>query len=170
MEKVYPNGFSDPIELLLAENESHKKFCDSIEVIADSLPGKVDKAKALKAARVLKHELPMHHRLEETVLFPVLLKYAADEDNMVEIVDRLKEEHAIDEGFSEELVEVLEILGAGKAVENANMVGYMLRGFFESYRRHLVWENNVVLSLARRRIPPKALREMAANFATLREN
>ncbi len=167
METANPTDFTDPIEYLYAEHELHKEFCDSMEEIADCLPNDVDRAKAGEAARVLRNELPLHHRIEETALFPLLIKYSAEDDNMAEIVDRLKEEHVIEAGFSEELIEVLEILATGAPLENANMVGYMLRGFFESYRRHLMWENNVVLSFARRRLPSKALTEMAATVLRL---
>lgn len=169
MDKTHSAGFLDPIEFLFNEHEIQKKFCDMMEEIADSLPNDVDRTKALEAARILKSDLPRHHRMEEIALFPLLVKYSSDDDNMAEIVARLKEEHIADEDFSEELIEVLENLGAGGDVENPNMVGYMLRGFFQNYRRHIMWENNVVLSLARRRLPPKALREMATIVARLRE-
>lgn len=167
MEKIHPTGFADPIDFLFAEHDAHEKFCKTIEEIADGLPNNVNRALAMEAAGVLKIELPLHHRIEEIALFPLVIKYAAVDDNMAEIVEHLKQEHAVDEGFSEELIEVLETLGAGHVPENAEMVGYMLRGFFENYRRHLMWENNVVLSLARRRLPPKALGEMAAIVARL---
>ncbi len=169
MEKIHPTETSDPIDILFTEHEQHKELCDTLEEIADSLPNHVDKARALEAARILKSELPLHHRIEETALFPLLVKYAADDDNMTEIVTRLKEDHKVDEDVSRELIVVLEKLGTGLVLENANMIGYMLRRFFESYRRHLIWENNVVLSLARRRLPPKALAQMAAVAATLYE-
>lgn len=169
METLSKSGSPDPIDLLFAAHDRHEKFCDSMEEIADSLPGNVDKDKALDAARMLKTELPLHHLIEERALFPLVIKYATNDDNMVEIIDRLKEEHEVDEGLSDELVEVLESLGAGNAPDNADMVGYMLRGFFENYRRHVTWENNVVLSLARRRLPPKALGEMTIIIRRVKE-
>ncbi len=158
---------ADPLDMVLKEHDLHQKMCDLLEEIADSLPNKVDRKKARHAANTLKYDLPLHHRLEEEALFPLLVKYAADEDNAGEIIGRLSDEHVVDEGFAEELVEVLEQLAQGKPLEDANMFGYMLRGFFENYRRHIIWENSVVLPLVRRRFPADGLRELASLIADL---
>ena len=45
-------------------------------------------------------------------------------------------------------------------MNNPNMVGYMLRSFFESYRRHIHWENAVVLPLARSRLTEEDVEEL----------
>ena len=157
----------DPLDLILKEHDTHQVLCNLLEEIADSLPADVDLKKARVAVEALKNELPLHHRVEEEALFPTLIKYASDEDNVNEIVDRLNEEHVVDESFAEELIEILEDLAQGNPIEDANMFGYMLRGFFENYRRHIMWENNVVLPLARRRLSAEGLRELASLMAGL---
>jgi len=158
----------DPLDIILKEHDAHQVLCNLLEEIADSLPDDVDLTKARCAVDVLKNELPQHHRIEEEALFPTLMKYAVEEDNVGEIVARLNEEHIVDEGFAEELIEILEDLAQGQKIEDANMFGYMLRGFFENYRRHIMWENNVVLPLARRRLPAEGLRELASLIVGLR--
>jgi len=157
----------DPLDLMLIEHGQHQDLCDLLEEIADSLPNRVDCKKARQAADALKFDLPLHHRIEEDALFPLLVKYAEDEDNVGEIVARLNDEHVVDESFAEELIEVLERLARGKSLEDANMFGYMLRGFFENYRRHIMWENSVVLPLARRRFPADGLRQLTSLIAGL---
>ena len=157
----------DPLDLMLVEHGLHQDLCDLLEEIADSLPNRVDAKKARQAANALKNDLPLHHRIEEEALFPLLVKYADDEDNVDEIVARLNDEHVVDESFAEELVEILETLAQGKSLEDANMFGYMLRGFFENYRRHIMWENSVVLPLARRRFPADGLRKLSSLIAEL---
>jgi hemerythrin-like domain-containing protein len=161
------NDCIDPLDFILKEHVSHQKLCDLLEEIADVLPAGVDQKKALRAVNLLKYELPLHHQIEEQALFPLLVKYAAREDNADEIVTRLNEEHVVDESFAEELIEFLEQLAQGKQLEDANMFGYMLRGFFESYRRHIMWENNVVLPLARRRLSADGLAELASLITEL---
>ena len=42
------------------------------------------------------------------------------------------------------------------------MLGYMLRGFFERYRRHIHWENTLVMPLARLRLTPGDLEDLSA--------
>ena len=49
------------------------------------------------------------------------------------------------------------------------MVGYMLRSFFESYRRHIHWENAVVLPLARARLTREDIEELGAAMSRHRE-
>jgi len=163
-QKTVPD---DPLDLMLLEHVQHQDLCDLLEEIADSLPNRVDGKKARQAANALKNDLPLHHRIEEDAFFPLLEKYAEDEDNVGEIVARLNAEHVVDESFAEELVEVLENLARGKSLEDANMVGYMLRGFFENYRRHIMWENSVVMPLARRRFPADGLRQLSSLIVEL---
>ncbi len=167
MKQSQKTESGDPLDLILIEHGLHQDLCDLLEEIADSLPNRVDGKKARQAANALKNDLPLHHRIEEEALFPLLMKYADDEDNVDEIVARLNDEHVVDESFAEELVEVLENLARGKSLEDANMFGYMLRGFFENYRRHIMWENSVVLPLARRRFSADGLRELSSLIAGL---
>jgi hemerythrin-like domain-containing protein len=54
-------------------------------------------------------------------------------------------------------LESLDALSRGARLKNPDMVGYMLRSFFESYRRHIHWENAVVLPLARSRLSAEDL-------------
>ena len=164
-QKTVPEN---PLDLMLIEHGLHQDLCDLLEEIADSLPNRVDGKKARQAANALKNDLPLHHRIEEEALFPLLVKYADDEDNVGEIVARLNDEHVVDESFAEELIEVLENLARGKSLEDANMFGYMLRGFFENYRRHIMWENSVVLPLARRRFTIDGLRQLSELIADIK--
>jgi hemerythrin-like domain-containing protein len=44
------------------------------------------------------------------------------------------------------------------------MLGYMLRGFFERYRRHVHWENTLIMPIARRRLGPEDLEALSARM------
>ncbi len=158
----------DPLDLIEAAHQLHAQICDALEIIADGLPDDVDYRLALKTADTLRTELPLHHRDEEDGLFPLLRERAKRKDNVGEILSRLTEEHQTDEGFAEELGECLDILGRGEKVGNPDMVGYMLRGFFEGYRRHLHWENTLLLPLARKRLKEDDLAELQKIFAANR--
>ena len=105
-------------------------------------------------------DMPLHHRDEELGLFPLIEKRAQAEDHIIDILARLALEHATDESFADELLESLEILRHGGKIKNPEMVGYMLRSFFECYRRHLLWENAIVLPLARARLTRDDLKEL----------
>lgn len=128
------------------------QLCDALERIADGLPDDVDRKLCAWVASNLQYDLPLHHRDEEAGLFPLLRSRALPEDRLEDILARLEREHEADTGFAGEIAESLDCLGRGQPVPNAEMVGYMLRGFFECYRRHIHWETVLVMPLARKRL------------------
>lgn len=142
-----PDG--DPIDFLIATHMAQLKLCDRLEAIADSLPGNVDRAACHRAALALRHDVHLHHLDEEEGLFPLMRDHAMDDAKLNESIARLETEHASDEGFSDELTELLERLARGEKPLDQEAAGYMLRGFFESFRRHLAFENEVILPRAR---------------------
>jgi hemerythrin-like domain-containing protein len=149
-----------PLDLIEHEHLVQAQLCDSLEMIADDLPDNVDRRLCTEVIDSLKFGMPLHHRDEELGLFPLIEKRALPDDNIHDILARLALEHATDESFADELLESLEGLREGKKLKNPDMVGYMLRSFFESYRRHILWENAIVLPLARARLTPADLEEL----------
>src|SRR5262245_59035111 len=149
-----------PLDLIEHEHLIQAQLCDSLERIADDLPDNVDRRLCIKVIDSLRFEMPLHHRDEELGLFPLIEKRAQPDDNIHDILARLALEHATDESFASELLESLEGLGEGKKLKNPDMVGYMLRSFFECYRRHILWENAIVLPLARARLTSADLEEL----------
>lgn len=119
-------------------------LCDALEEIADSLPASVNRQKCIYAAKALGPAIRDQHRCEEAVLFPWLETRPEADKALKETLARLKYEHFEDECFAEELTDALLGLGAGKPV-NMEATGYMLRGFFESLRRHIAFERDHLL-------------------------
>ena len=83
------------------------------------------------------------------MLFPLLRRRAPEGSPLRAIMQQLEAEHAADDSFAHELADELQLLADTGLVRNAEMLGYMLRGFFEHQRRHIEWENCVLLPLAR---------------------
>lgn len=150
-----------PLDLIEHEHLVQAQLCNSLERIADDLPDNVDRRLCREVINSLGSEMPLHHRDEELGLFPLIEKRALPTDNIHDILARLALEHATDESFAEELLESLEGLSEGRKLRNPEMVGYMLRSFFESYRRHIHWENAIVLPLARARLTKEDLDELS---------
>jgi hemerythrin-like domain-containing protein len=170
-ENVQDGGWVKRNALDLIEHEHHiqAQICDSLEQIADGLPDGVDKRLCAQVACALREELPLHHRDEECGLFPLIEQRALPGDGIAEILARLAMEHATDESFASELVESLDTLREGGRLKNPDMVGYMFRSFFESYRRHLHGENAVVLPLARSRLMPQDMTKLEEAMARNRD-
>ncbi|MGJ8529480.1 hemerythrin domain-containing protein [Maritalea sp.] len=122
-------------------------LCDRLEEIADALPDKVDRNVCVSTARAIEPILKKAHQYEEETLFPALKKLIKGADEQAAIFERLKIEHHEDLCFGEEVRDVLASYGTGKPMQTADATGYMLRGFFESLRRHMAIEQELVLPL-----------------------
>ncbi|TIS86053.1 MAG: hemerythrin domain-containing protein [Mesorhizobium sp.] len=119
------------------------QLCDALEKIADALPG-VDRLQCLGTANAIVPLLRNIHQYEETIVFPAYEAAAGSNANLAS-TRRLRAEHVEDECFASEVTEILLAIGHGKTVENAEAIGFMLRGFFESMRRHIAFEREHVL-------------------------
>ena len=158
----------NPLDMIAHAHAVQVQMCDAMERIADGLPDDVDRRLCAQVASCLQFDLPLHHHDEETALFPLLRERAVPEDRLMEILDRLASEHSSDTDFASEIAESLELLGQGGRSGNPDMLGYMLRGFFERYRRHVHWENTLVMPIARIRLTLEDLAALSAQMETNR--
>lgn len=154
----------NPLDMIASAHAVQVQMCDAMERIADGLPDEVDRRLCAQVASCLQFDLPLHHHDEEEGLFPLLKKRARPEDGLDDILERLASEHAADNDFASEIAEALDTLGQGGRPANPEMLGYMLRGFFERYRRHVHWENQLVMPLARLRLTPEDLEALQARM------
>lgn len=163
-----PSPFArNPLDMIVSAHALQAQMCDAMERIADGLPDEVDRRLCAQVASSLEFDLPLHHHDEEFALFPLLRNRALPEDGLDTILERLAQEHASDNDFASEIAEALENLGQGGRPDNPEMLGYMLRGFFERYRRHIQWENTLVMPLARLRLTQE---DLGALLARMNEN
>ncbi len=159
-----PLQCNDPIDFLAHEHKRQEWLCDVLETIADGLPGTLECALAAKAVEALRVDVPLHHEDEEECLFPLLARRAAPEDNIEAVIRQLSREHLADDTYSTDLIDLLDAMAAGHMPLNPEMAGYMIRGFFESYRRHIAFENIVILPLARARLKQEDMAELLARI------
>ena len=122
------------------------RLCEALERIADTLP-RVDCLACLAAGNAIVPLLRNIHQYEETVIFPVYEAASTGSDANLASTRRLRAEHVEDECFAGEVTEILLAIGHGKPIDNAEAVGFMLRGFFESLRRHIAFEREHVLPM-----------------------
>jgi hemerythrin-like domain-containing protein len=138
----------DPIALVQEEHSLQLELCDLLEAIADRLPSEFDHALAVIAIGILQGSMPAHMRFEEEALFPLLRRRLPSDHAVVLALTCLEDEHARDAGIISELTDALKSAIAEGTVEDPETLGYVLRGFFESQRRHIAWEDRVVLPAA----------------------
>lgn len=129
--------------LLTATHRDQLALCRSLEAIADSLPSRIDRTACLTAARALGPLISHAHDLEERLVFPAIEARHAISAS----IERLKYEHMEDVCFSEELHDALMAYGRGTPRPAPDAFGYMLRGFFEGLRRHIAFEQEIIVPL-----------------------
>jgi hypothetical protein len=119
-------------------------LCDLLEVIADTLPDRLNYENCRRAAALVGPLLRLAHEAEEAQLFP---RIAAVHLHGAAVVERLRLEHLEDEAFGEEVQYELHRLSCRRPVLAPETTGYMLRGFFECLRRHVLHERQLLDSL-----------------------
>jgi hemerythrin-like domain-containing protein len=147
----------DPIRILREEHALQNELCDLLEAIADGLPHHFDRSLALVSVSILETGMPSHMRLEEEALFPLLRRRVAESHPLQSALTCLEDEHDRDGAALVEIAEALRSAIDGGSIANPEMLGYMLRGFFESQRRHIAWEEAVVLPIAEAVLTPDDL-------------
>ncbi|WDZ80096.1 hemerythrin domain-containing protein (plasmid) [Ensifer adhaerens] len=137
-----PMRFSGQQELGQAYREL-LALCDRLETLADSIPRRID----MTSCRVIMTELPEKlrrvHALEETILFPAVEGRRGTDDRDA-LIARLRAEHDQDDRAAVELVRVLKAVLDNRASLSWDAIGYMLRGFFETVRRHVATERLIL--------------------------
>ena len=103
------------------------------------------------------------------MLMTILLKELCKiEDGIDHILAELDRDHAVENFLARIIVIDLKTIAAGKSLENPVRFILNLRAFAEGQVRHLIWENNIVLPLARERLGPVHLERMGQNIAERR--
>jgi hemerythrin-like domain-containing protein len=133
-------GFSTQHRRLLA-------MCDELETVADSLPNNVDRHKCLALSRALGPLLAEAQELEEGEIFPALLTLKPLQAELGGTLKQLRFDHQLDLFYAEEVQEMLHSYGAGRRSVSPEAAGFMLRGFFEGLRRHIAFEEHLLVPL-----------------------
>lgn len=138
--------FGDPRAIFRRAQGEILGLCDILEEIADSLPDNLNRRKCRLAATSMEPLLFDIHRFEETTIFPLARRELHRLGAPCRCVERLEAEHAEDQGFAGDLALALNDAMESSAF-HAELLGYMLRGFFDSVRRHTAFEREYLLVL-----------------------
>ncbi|NVD40480.1 hemerythrin domain-containing protein [Ensifer sp. HO-A22] len=115
------------------------RLCDDLEAIADSLPRHIDPAVCRDVAARLPSTLLAVHRLEDKILFPAITAARYPDEGQL-LIDRLRDEHRHDTDAAGQVARVLKELLHARSPHSWEAIGYMLRAFFETVRRHVATE------------------------------
>lgn len=159
----------DPLSVIVRVRSTQRTICDNLEQIADQLGGPVDHDLCQSVLQRLENDLPLYH-LDEEVFFSVLCSQDENDQALAKFAELATAEHRINETYFFELAEPLSDIGAGGALYNINTVGYMLRCCFEGLRRHLNWEDVVLMNGRLETLTGPELKALEAGLARNRSN
>lgn len=169
IETIPENLLREPIDYLYADHFRQRVVCKLLDDIAYDPCGPDTARLATLAAEYMEWDLPRHVADEEQDLFPLLRARCELRDGIESVLAQLSEEHAKDEGLSSTLLAGLRNLAEGRAPKDqAGFLG-AAASFAESQRRHLAWEERLVLPLARKRLRDDDLLKMGRSMAARRD-
>lgn len=139
----------NPLDFIYQENLREREISAQLNVLAMS-----DTPDAEVAAVVLDYlriELPLHLEDEEEDLFPLLLRRCEPEDEIGKAVHRLTADHRHADEDMPRLTADLTLLGSsgGKLSEDMRT---RMASYASHARRHLIFENAIILPFARLRL------------------
>ncbi len=136
---------TDLFEMFCHFQDSQLAMCSELETIADCLPNILNKDVWLKTAQSIFPLLSKAHGFEELELFPAILERKKDELRFEEVIKRLQSEHHNDEDYAESVAHAIRCYVRDDDHSKAEGLSWMLRGFFESTRRHIAFEREHIL-------------------------
>jgi hemerythrin-like domain-containing protein len=161
IEAIPENLFREPIDYLYADHFRQRIVCKLLDRIAsDPQANQVD-GLAEVVLEYLERDLPLHVGDEEQDLFPRLRARCKPEDQIEHTLTLLAEEHGRDKDLGLPLMAGLPLPNAAEFLKAAST-------FAETQRRHLAWEEGVVLPFARKKLLPKDLAELGRSMAARR--
>ncbi len=160
--------FRFPLDVIVSEHNRQLQLCQQLEDLAsnrrfDSL---MQEAAALLV--YLTKDLPLHCRDEEEDLFPMLKLACRPDDRVDGILAELERDHAAEMFLGRHVIFDLKLIVHGSPIDSTLRLFGNLSTFCKAQRRHVDWEDTVVLPLAQRRLSPTIQEEMGRNMAARR--
>ncbi|MBL6951889.1 MAG: hemerythrin domain-containing protein [Alphaproteobacteria bacterium] len=173
LELIPENLLREPIEYIFADHYRLRQVVAAMDrLLIEGLfvsPLAEDNGSDVAVVRTyLVDELPIHIADEEEDLFPCLEQRCPGDGETGQILATLRQEHVEDFALLPPVTAGLDNLLAGGAVREGELFEASAARFVETQRRHIIWENNIVLPLARRYFTVDDMANMGHNMAARR--
>jgi hemerythrin-like domain-containing protein len=168
IEEIDQRLLRSPIDFLMAEHYRLRAVLNHLDWLARE---PVDAAWGRVAAAVLAYfskDHPWHGDDEEKDLFPLLNMRCPDDAAIRPVLEVLASEHESDDVLATAVRSTMEARLEGPSGEPGSSLQIAIKAFTATQRRHLAWENAVVLPLARRYLVEDDLRVLAERMARRR--
>jgi hemerythrin-like domain-containing protein len=166
---LQPDSFLDPLHIILTEHDRQRRVAEWLWThSADQRLAPIQEQVATLLA-YLTRDLLLHHRDEEDDLFPVLRARCVPTDGIETILAELDRDHAAESFLVRDIAVDLRVVAESRDLEAPARFFTSLRIFAEGQRRHLSWENRVVMPLAGKRLTRQDLETLGRNMAARRD-
>ena len=160
--------FRDPLEFIYAEHYRNRVISNTLDAAVPSLRPALSPAELNAIIRYYTVDRPLHIQDEEEALFPLLRRRCRESDNLPEILALLEAEHRDDDALIESVLYGLMTFMRDGGVDDPDLLAARSHAMADSQRRHLAWENSVVMPLAKKRLTASDLVELARAMAARR--
>jgi hemerythrin-like domain-containing protein len=163
-----PEDFTRPIAVIESDHAIQLAICDVLDRIIQNPRHGAGEQEVATVHEYLCTQMPHHIADEEEDLFPLLRQRGAADDELEKILGQLHREHHMDRRLDDDLCRDLNCLIGGQPF--ADPVRFLMTAFAfgETQRRHLAWENAVVVSRARKYLTKADKAELGRRMAKRR--
>ncbi len=165
---LQPESFLDPLHIILTEHDRQRRFAEWRWTHSDDQRLAPIQEQIATLLAYLTRDLLLHHRDEEDDLFPVLRARCVPTDGIETILAELDRDHAAESFLVRDIAVDLRVVAESRDLEAPARFFTGLRIFAEGQRRHLSWENRVVMPLAGKRLTRQDLETLGRNMAARR--
>jgi hemerythrin-like domain-containing protein len=165
---IDPKLFLEPAEFLLADHNRQRGFWRQLETLAVEPRTPGTRAGAEAALTYLHRDLVWHTEDEEQQVFPRLRERMPPGDGTADLLILLERDHRADRKLVDELLEPLDRLAGGEALRDPAEFAVRTRILAELERRHLAWENALIIPQAWRLLNSEDKLELGRKMARRR--
>jgi hemerythrin-like domain-containing protein len=169
-ERVGVQQLAQPLKFIIGEHQHQLLVCEKLANLPYERDARRAAEKAVAVSAYLTESLPLHTEDEEKDLFPLLRLRCQPEDQIDTILDQLHAEHAYDAELVKLILPDLRAIVDGSDLSDPVYFRVNALAFCEIQRRHISWETNVVLPMARRRLSKADLTELGRGMMARRQN
>jgi len=141
-----------PLEQIKAEHDLQLQLMVELEHILKSEDSEKITRFASRLLEFFSNDLARHMEHEEIGLFPLLKQRCNPTDDLEMIINQLSYEHGLDRDLVDFLLADLEKIAHGHHNAIPARFNINAKAFIETQRRHIEWENRIVLPLAKARL------------------
>jgi len=152
MEQSQQTSGRGPLEQIEAEHSFQLELLTNLEHIIKAEGSEKLTRLAPKLLEFFANDFARHMEHEERGLFPILKKRCRPSDDLEMIVNQLSYEHGLDRDLVDFLLTDLEKIAHGLHHAIPARFNINAQAFIETQRRHIEWENRIVLPLAKKRL------------------